>query len=403
MQEVQTQLNELQTSTTKRASAEYQEARGRENRLLGLVQQTKAEVDALTARTHQYAQLKSEAENDKKIYEDLETRTRLAGINQQFQNATVQMVAPAMTPNVAAFPRLMINLPLALVLSGILGILAAVFADALNKTFADPEDVANRLHIDVLAAIPAAKRLPSFSVDHELTLSAKFPKRSAEQTACYSEAILSLRSTLNLIMTNRPVRNLLLTSAIPGEGKSTTAAHLAAAWSQLGKRVLLVDADLRGRTVHKIFGIAGTTGLSDVLTGQVPYRTAIVESDQPGLFLMPAGSVLRRSADLISIGFAAVLEKVSREFDLVIVDAPPMLGTSEAQELAATADGVLLVTRANGTDGKLVSEAMAVLSRTRANVIGVVMNQVRPSGLGYPYYYPYSAADDGPIASRMEA
>jgi polysaccharide biosynthesis transport protein len=114
----------------------------------------------------------------------------------------------------------------------------------------------------------------------------------------------------------------------------------------------------------------------------------IVEVNVPGLFVMPAGPATLNAADLISLGFAGVLNQVSRNFDLVIVDAPPMLGLSETQELATMVDGVLLVAKAESTSAKALLEALEALARGRANVLGVVMNQVKPSNLkGIGRYY----------------
>jgi polysaccharide biosynthesis transport protein len=394
VQEVQSQVDELQGRAKERATAEYRQAQGRESRLLSMLQQTKTEGNSLTGRAHQYAQLKSEADNDKRIYQDLATRTRLAGITQQFQNASFQLAARALAPQETIFPKLQIVLPLALLLSGILGILFAVLANALNTTLSDPGEAASHLHMDLLAAIPAAKNLPSLSHDDGAAAKAGTSKRSAELTACFGEAIRTLRATLNLAMGNRPIRSLLVTSAAPGEGTSTTVAHLALAYAQLGKKVLLVDANFRRPTLAKTFDVAGPIGLFNVLMGKHSYTDAIIKLKQLGMYLMPVGTVSRTAADLIGIRMSAILAKVSREFDLVIVDAPPILAASETQELAGIVDGVLLVTKAGTTSVRLVSEAMSTLFRARANVIGLVMNQVEPSGVaGYSWDYHLEASE----------
>jgi polysaccharide biosynthesis transport protein len=384
VQEVEVQVDELRARATDRARAEYQQALNRESRLHGVVNQTKAEEDSLRAVAHQYEQLRSEADNDKKIYEDLATRTRIAGINQQFQNATVQIAARALVPQDQIFPKLLINLPLALIVSGILGILIAVLGNALDTTFSDSEEVASQLHVDVLAAIPAAK-LPTMS--HNLAAAAGNSKRSAELLS-YDEAIRTVRTALSLASTDRPMRSVLVTSAVPGEGKSTTAAQLAIACAQIGRKVLLIDANFRRPALHEMFGEQGATGFADVLQGKRSYADAIRKSEQPGLFVMPAGPLPQRATDLISIGFSKLLDKVRREFDLIIIDAPHVLGASETQELAGLADGVLFLTKASATNGKLVSDALSTVLRTGANLIGVVMNQVKPSAAaGYPHHY----------------
>ena len=383
VQEVEAQVNELKARAKERAAADYQQALGREKRLFSVLQQTKAEADSLKARAYQYELLKGEADNDKKIYDDLATRTRLAGINQQFQNATVLLAAQALAPREAVFPKLLINLPLAVILSGILGILIAVFSSVLDNSFADGEEAASQLRVDVLAEIPHAKGLSSLFSEKGL---AEGSARSAKLNAAYREAIRNLRAALNGVSSYRPIRSLVITSALPGEGKSTTAAQLAVAYAKTGKRVLLVDANfsrptldpqLRVCSTRRKFKVASPVGFTDVLKGKASCADAIVQLAQPGLSLMLAGRMSRTAADLISTRASAVLAKLCLDFDLVIVDAPPVLTASEAQELAGVADGVLLLTKAAETGAKQVSDAMSALSRARANVVGLVLNQVK--------------------------
>jgi len=402
VQEVQSQVDELKERAKDRATAEYRQALDRENRLHSVVQQTKAEGDSLRSVAHQYEQLRSEADNDKKIYEDLATRTRIAGINQQFQNATVQIAARALVPNTQIFPKLPINLALALIVSGMLGILIAVLGNALDTTFSDSEDVASQLRLDVLAAIPVAK-LPA-NISLNLAAIGTDNSKDSAGLRAYDEAIRAVRTALNLASSDRLIRSVLVTSAVPGEGKSTTAAQVALAYAQIGRKVLLVDANFRRPTLHELFNLEGTTGFADVLQGKRTHAEAIHRSELPGLFLMPAGPLPQRATDLISVGFSKILDKLRREFDLIIVDAPHVLGASETQELARIADGVLVLTQAGATTGKLVSEALSTIARTGANLIGLVMNQVKPSAtVGYPHHYSRVASGDNKNVACLRA
>jgi polysaccharide biosynthesis transport protein len=390
VEEVETELAELRGNAKDRAGAEFRQALERENRLKHMVEKTKVEVNNTNAKALQYEQLRSEADNDRKLYEDLANRTRVADLNKQFQNATVQVAAEALPPQEHIFPKLLINLPVALVLSGLLGVLGAVLSNAVDTTFSDPEDVASQLNIDILATIPATKRLPQACGPPNLLEAAGSSRRSELLGSYFSEAIRTLRTAVSLLIMERPVRSILMTSATPMEGKSTTATYLAVACAHVGKRILLIDADMRRPTLHKKFNVSNETGLSDMLNGLTLLRNAVKKLDQPGLYLLPAGPQTPNPADLISMRFSAILEAASREFDLVIVDAPPMLGVSETQELASFVDSVILVTRANVTSGKVVSETLACLARARANVIGLVMNQVKLAHTSYDNYSYYS-------------
>ena len=409
VQEMEAQVNELKARARERAAADYEQALGREKRLSSVLQQTKAESDSLKARTYQYEQLKSEADNDKKIYEDLATRTRLAGINQQFQNATVMLAGQALTPRDAVFPKLWINLPVAVILSGILGILIAVFASVLDNSFADAEEAASQLRVDVLAEIPHAKGLPGISREKRLAEDSAF---AAKLNAAYREAIRNLRAALNGVSSYRPIRSLVITSAVAGEGKSTTAAQLALAYAKTGKNVLLVDANFSRPSLDphllvcstpRKFKVASTLGFTEVLKGKASCNDAIIQLEQPGLSLLPAGRMSRTAADLISTRASAVLTKLYQNFDLIIVDAPPVLAAAEARELAAVADAVLLLTKAAETVAKQVSDAISVLSRARANVVGLVLNQVKSNAVAEAHASYHLGSTDSLIVPRLNA
>jgi capsular exopolysaccharide synthesis family protein len=151
---------------------------------------------------------------------------------------------------------------------------------------------------------------------------------------------------------------------------------------------------MRRPTAHKNLNLPNESGLSDVLNGLTILSQAIKKLDHGNLFMLTAGTIPSNPADLISVGFQAIVEAASREFDLVIIDAPPILGVSETRELSRFVDGVILVTKANATSGKIVSEALAALTGAGATVIGLVMNQVKPahfSNYHYSYYGTKSA------------
>jgi polysaccharide biosynthesis transport protein len=386
VEELNSQVDELRARAKERAEAEYRQAQQHESLLYTSVQQAKTEDDRLSAAAHQYDQLQSEANHDKKIYEDLSMQARIAGMNRELLQATVQIAAPARVPQLQLFPKLIINLPVALIASGILGIFFIVLLDALDSTFSDSEELARRLHLDALAAIPAAPS-PKLSLHRAPEPSASGSLSDVQ--ACFDEAIRSARTAIALASAERPIRSVLVTSALPGEGKSTLASQLALSFAQIGRRVLLVDANFRRPALQQMLHDYGATGLADVLQGKELSADAIRKSEQPGLFVMPAGPLPQRATELISIGFSRMLLKVRREFDLIIVDAPPVLGASETQELAATVDGVLVLAKANSTTAKQLSQAVSIVGKSGANLVGIVLNQVKLASAvlcSYPHY-----------------
>jgi polysaccharide biosynthesis transport protein len=207
----------------------------------------------------------------------------------------------------------------------------------------------------------------------------------------YEEAIRMVRNSILLADFDRHLRSILFTSATPGEGKTTTALHFALSHAAQGKKTLLIDADLRRPTLHRKLGLTRTTVLSNVLTGDCSWRDALEEIAQsPNLDFLPSGPPSRRAADLVGPGVADVLEEASREYDLIIIDAPPLLGFAEQMQLAITADGVVVVALAGETDRKAIAAVVQTLRQLRANVLGLVLNRASKDNTGGYYYYQYS-------------
>ena len=206
----------------------------------------------------------------------------------------------------------------------------------------------------------------------------------------FEEAVRTLRNTILLGDFDRRLKSMLITSAGPNEGKTTTAAHLAVSHAGQGKKTLLVDGDLRRPNVHRKFGLPSVTGFSNVLTGELSWQEVVVAvPGRPDLFLIPAGPPSHRSADLVGPRIGALLDEFAKEYDLVILDAPPLLGFAEPLQMATATDGVLVITRAGETRRKAVSGVLAALHRIRANVIGVVLNQVKHDTADDYGYYGY--------------
>jgi capsular exopolysaccharide synthesis family protein len=182
----------------------------------------------------------------------------------------------------------------------------------------------------------------------------------------------------------------MVTSSSPSEGKSTTAAHLALAHAQQGRRTLLIDGDLRRPSIHRRFNIPSLKGLSNVLTSGTPWREVVVHSEGLAtLDILPAGPPSRRAADLVGAELTTLIEDACTEYDLVILDSPPLLGFPEPLQMASSVDGVIVVALAGRTNRKALSATVNTLKRLRANVVGVVLNEVRANS-GDHYYYHYS-------------
>jgi capsular exopolysaccharide synthesis family protein len=287
------------------------------------------------------------------------------------------------------------NVFLAFLFSTLAAIGAAVVGDMLNNTVRDPEQVARSLKAEVIGSLPAVKDWSGrlISMPGGSARNALLPAGSGNQKFnSFDEAIRTLRNSILLMDFDRRMRSLMVTSAAPAEGKSTTAVHLAVAHAQQGRKTLLIDGDLRRPSVHRRFDLSSAAGLSTVLTGGVPWQGVLARSAEfPGLDILPAGPPSRRATDLIGPQLMDLLEDASREYDLVVLDSPPLLGFPEPLQMAAAVDGVLLVALAGQTNRKALGSAINTLARLRANLVGVVLNAVRrdtSEGYYYHYYHP---------------
>jgi capsular exopolysaccharide synthesis family protein len=190
-------------------------------------------------------------------------------------------------------------------------------------------------------------------------------------------------------LASRP-RSLLITSASPREGKTTTSVHLAIAHSLQDRKTLLIDADLRRPSIHDRITLTNDTGMSTVVSGEVAWREAIQNTETyPQLDVLTAGPASRRAADRLGTVLDKLLAEAEKEYDLIIIDAPPLLGFAEPLQMAAVVDGVVVITTAGQTNRNAVASVLSSLKRIKANVIGVVLNEVHEDMSDRYYYYGY--------------
>jgi succinoglycan biosynthesis transport protein ExoP len=393
--ELERQLETGQRNISGRVEVEYRESTRREQMLLNEVAGSKNEFDRINSKSFQYQSLKREADADKRLYEELVRKIKEAGINAGFQNSNIRVADTARPPQKPVFPDVRLNLLVAFLLSTIVAVGVAVASDALDTTVRDPEQVSRTLGTEVIGSLPVVKNwrgrlgLASGSANASANGKTLVPvKQREEETTGFGESIRTLRTSILLGDLDRRYRSLLVTSASPGEGKSTTAAHLAIAHAEQGQRTLLIDGDMRRPSVHRRFNLPANLGLTNVLLGEVGWRNAVVNLDStPMLDILPAGPPSRRASDLVGRGLSEVLEEAGRAYDLIILDAPPLLGFSEPLQMASSVDGVVIVVRAGETDRKNVRGVVTSLKRLRSNIVGVVLNGVHKEMSDSYYYY----------------
>ncbi|MBE3590401.1 MAG: CpsD/CapB family tyrosine-protein kinase [Firmicutes bacterium] len=236
-------------------------------------------------------------------------------------------------------------------------------------------DLRRRRHHTSLAPLPGFKDVGLIAADD--------PKSPA------AEAFRTLRANLQFIGLGEAVRALLFTSAGPRDGKSFVASNLAWILAQMDRRILLIDADMRRPTMHKMFRISNRHGLSTALAGAVEWREAVQATRTPSLAVLPGGPVPPNPAELLSTPrMHQILQEARASYELVLIDAPPVLAVADTVELAPHVDGVILVVRSGHTVNELAKQAKEALDHAHARCLGVVLNDLQERHGGY-YYYRY--------------
>jgi capsular exopolysaccharide synthesis family protein len=367
------------------------------------VADTKTEFDKLNARSFEYRSLKQEADTDKGLYEELVRKIKEAGINSSFQNSSIRLADSARPALKPVFPDIRLNAILALLFSTLLAVGVAVLADTLDNTVRDPDQIQKGFKTNVLGSLPVVKQwrgrllaVPGDGSSHAngngTGTSTELVKSThrTEQVSAFEEAIRTLRDSILLSDLGHRPRSLLFTSATPREGKTTTTVHLAVAHSLQKKKTLLIDADLRRPGVHVRLGLGNERGLSTVIKGEAAWRDVVQKSEfHPDLDVLSAGPASRNAADRVGGALETLLAEAASDYDLVLIDAPPLLGFAEPLQIAAITDGVVVITLAGQTNKNAVGSVLNSLKRLKANVIGVALNEVREDMSDRYYYYGY--------------
>lgn len=389
MLQLKNQIDELDRQIAReiagvRASvkAEYDAAARQERILKDQIAALRAQALDVDGRSIQYNILKREVDTNRQLYDGLLQRYKEVGVAGDVRANNISIIDRAEVPRGRFKPNLFLNLAIGLLLGGVLGVLLAFLLEFLDDTLKTPEDIENKLKLPVLGVIP--KLGPKDSV----------AAATANPQSAFSEAYRSVRTALQFSTDHGIPRTLLVTSAGPGEGKSTTALTLARNLTHLGKRVLLVDADLRNPSLHRTLGMKAEAGLSNLLAGACTFTAAVHATQDEGLQVILAGPLPPNPAELLSGSkLVSMLTIATERYDHVIIDGPPVLGLADAPILSNAIDGTLLVVNSAKTKISAAQSALKRLLAARAHIIGGLLTKydARTAGYGYGYGYRYES------------
>jgi exopolysaccharide transport family protein len=396
LKEIDRQLQSETNKAVDHLKGQYLAALQRENMLRDAFEKQKQEANKLNESAIEYSILKRDLDSNRTLYEGLLEKLKEAGVTAGLRSNNFRIIDAARVPTAPSEPNIPRNLSFALVLGVISGLGMAFLLENMDNTVRTPEQATALSALPSLGMIPlgskSGKRGPN---GQRLALTASkevvelvTQVRPQSQMA---ESYRALRTSLLLSNLGAPPKVIMVTSARPQEGKTTTSINTAIVLAQKGVRVLLVDADLRRPSVHKTLGMGPRSGLSNVLTGSATLQQTVTTSPiLPNLFILPAGTPPPNPAELLaSSNMRDLIAELREMYDHIVIDTPPTLSVTDAVVLSPRADATILVIRSGQTTKQALRCARDILMQVNAHVAGVLLNAVDLTSPDYYYYYEY--------------
>ncbi len=397
-------LEKARTSMIEGLKEDFDTATSRVGLLQEALDKQKAEANDLAEKLVQYHILQHDAESNKQLYDGLQQKLKEATITVGLHSDNIRVVDPALVPASPSRPQKARNIILAFLVGLVGGVGLALFREYLDNTVKSPDDVEALTGLPSLAVVPS---LPGMSTSHNRLArnAAATPGGGprvellsfVQPKSQISEAFRALRTSLLLSQADHPPQVILVTSALPREGKTTAAVNLAVTLAQLGDRTLLIDSDMRKPGVRRALNLTTgkEAGLSSYLAGvstldevTVPHPT--IEN----LVALTTGPVPPSPADLLSSHrMREAIAELRHKFKFVVIDSPPVMAATDAVLISALTDGVLLVVRSGETPKEAFTRTRDLLAAVKCRLLGVVLNAVDSSAPDYYYsyrYYPYA-------------
>jgi len=412
VRQVEAQIADLQKSIDferagilRHTREDYQAAQRRQDMLAAAYNDQAKSVSDMAGKTIQYVNLQHEVDTNRELYDALLLRIKQAGLAAAMRSSNVVVVDQAKPPVLPYRPNFPMNTALGLVTGLFVGVGFVLMRDRFNRNIESPGLSPAYLRIPELGVIPAAKlasrRFAWFPASTKVPLQLKASGQngmSREHSTLAEAYRATLTSILLPTLNGEGPRVLVLTSPDPGAGKTTVTSNLGMATAEIGRRVLLIDADLRRPRLHRLFEIPNSFGLTDILRittplDEIPVNQLVRQTKIPGLCLVPSGPTTDGLTSLLySPRLTEFLQRVAKEFDLVLIDAPPMLHFADARVLGRHSDGVILVLRSGQTKRDAAMLARQRFDEDGTSVLGTILNSWDLKNFRSPYAYAYSDA-----------
>jgi polysaccharide biosynthesis transport protein len=366
-------------------SSEFNEAVQRENALQQRVNSLRSTLDTQQRDSIQYNIFQREADTNRELYDSMLQRYKQIGVAGIGTN-NISVIDTAKVPERPSSPRLIINLALSILAGLALSAAAAFILEQIDEGLRDPTQVNRLLHLPLLGSTPDINDNDSLAM-----------LRDAKSEL--SEAYLSVQSNLAFSTDHGVPRSFMVTSTRPAEGKSTSSLAIATVLGRTGKKVLLIDGDMRSPSIHSNLNMDNTQGLSNFLAGENDWQRLVQPTGQKGLSILPSGPLPPSAAELLSSDrMLMLIGALGAHYDHVVVDAPPVLGLADAPLLSRAVEGCIFVIEAEGVAVRGLKASIGRLQSVNAHLFGAILTKLRNQqsgyGYGYGYGYSYGANDD---------
>ena len=411
IREARRRLNLELSNLVRGIESDYAAARAKEAALQGEVDRQQQAALQFKELGVEYNLLQGEVDANRTVYDSVVKRLNETSIASDSPLSAIQVTDPAEKPLAPSSPNMPFNLLLAMALGLSLGVGLAFLLEHFNSMVRTSEDLWRAVGVPTLGVVPHLKalarreygfgRLPANSPLWRLThrwAAAGSPFSGALMVSYHplsiiAESYRTIRTVLLLGQSEKPPQVILLTSAHPGEGKTTITLNLAITLAQSGRTVAVVDADLRKGNCHSHLGIPNKRGLSHILTGALPLDECMQSTGVAGLFLIPRGAVPPNPTDLLaSTKMNEMLEDLRDRFDFVLIDTPPAFAISDTAVLSVICDGVLLILRSQSTAPETIRQVVERLQAVGAHILGAVVNGINIKDPDYSDYRQYYAS-----------
>jgi polysaccharide biosynthesis transport protein len=396
LKEIDTQLLVETRKLSGKIKGQYMAALQRESMLHDALEKQKQEANKLNESAIEFSLLKRDLDTNRQLYEGLLEKLKQAGVSAGLRSNNFRIVDVARVPTGPIEPNIPRNLSFAFMLGLTSGVGLAFLLEGLDNTVRTTEQAQMISGLPPLGMIPLGSRAAREGANAKRLVIATSKEvveliTQVRPQSQMAESYRALRTSLLLSNLGAPPKVIMVTSALPQEGKTTTSINCAVVLAQKGVRVLLIDADLRRPSIHKTLGMGPRSGLSNVLTGSATLDSAITRSPiLPNLDVLPAGTPPPNPAELLaSTNMRDVLQELRGHYDHIVVDTPPTLSVTDAVVLSPRADAIVLVIRSGQTTKQALRRSRDILMQVNAKVSGVLLNAVDLSSPDYYYYYEY--------------